>query len=306
MEASSATVNDSLVGRVLAGKFQIEAFVGAGAMGSVYRARQLALDKVVAIKVLKPELATEAGFAARFKREAKAASSLDHPNSVLILDFGVEPDNLMYMAMEFLAGQNLSWLVSTAWPLPDDQIVSIMCQALSALARAHDVGVVHRDLKPDNIMILGERNDDGHPVVKVCDFGIAKLITRKSGGETRALTNLGMVLGTPEFMSPEQGRGEELDGRSDIYSLGVILFQILTGQLPFDSETPLGLVYKHAMEPLRPPIECNPNANPRLDGVVRRAMEKQSPTGHWTRSACSAPAPRRAAKCCRLARANMT
>src|SRR5260370_9358085 len=164
MEASSDTVNDSLVGRVLAGKFKIEGFVGAGAMGSVYRGRQLALDKVVAIKVLKPELATEAGFAARFKREAKAASSLDHPNSVLILDFGVEPDNLMYMAMEFLAGQNLSWLVSTAWPLPDDQILSIMCQALSALARSHDVGVVHRDLKPDNIMILWQRNADAPPV----------------------------------------------------------------------------------------------------------------------------------------------
>ena len=273
MEGSTATVTDPLIGRMLAGKFRIDGFLGAGAMGSVYRAKQVALDKDVAIKVLKPELAHESGFSERFKREARAASLLDHPNSVRIIDFDEEPDGLLYMAMEFLDGQSLAAVIEGSWPLEPAYFVSILLQVLSALNRAHDVGIVHRDLKPENIMILKHLDESGGPIVKVCDFGIAKMMSR--GKREGALTNIGAVIGTPEYMSPEQGRGEELDGRSDLYSVGIILYQMLTGRTPFEAQTSLGLIYKHANEEPRPPSELVPSVSPRLEAVALRALNKR-------------------------------
>jgi eukaryotic-like serine/threonine-protein kinase len=174
-------LDPALIGSTIAGKFTIESYIGAGAMGAVYRARQTALDKAIAVKVLHRELTTEEAFTARFKREAKAASHLDHPNSVRVIDFGVESDGIMYIAMDLLDGRDLLRVLADDWPLSSARIADIVMQALAALSVAHDMGVVHRDLKPENIMILAGSNDEGQPtdIVKVCDFGIAKLTERR-------------------------------------------------------------------------------------------------------------------------------
>src|SRR5579864_7327786 len=169
--------HEHLIGRTIAGKFVVEELLGAGAMGAVYRARQIALEKTVAIKVMHGEHAHDAMFAARFHREAKAASRLNHPNSMQVIDFGAEPDGLLYIAMEYLDGRSLHRLLREEWPLPAARIADITMQMLAALAVAHDMGVVHRDLKPENVMVLRTTDDDGRPkdLVKVCDFGIAKI-----------------------------------------------------------------------------------------------------------------------------------
>src|SRR5450432_703181 len=257
------------IGRTIAGKFEIESVIGQGAMGTVYKARQVALEKSVAIKVMHrsprmvsggtPPVGSDPSsrspssedemFAARFLREAKAASRIDHPNSLRVIDFGEEPDGVLYMAMEFLDGRDLFTVIREDFPLSTPRIVTLMLQALAAIAVAHEMGVVHRDLKPENIMVMHGTDDEGHPkdVVKVCDFGIAKITARhtdlnqsQQGGPK--LTTAGLVVGTPEYMSPEQGRGETLDARSDLYSIGVIMFQLMTGKLPFEAETALGVV----------------------------------------------------------------
>jgi serine/threonine-protein kinase len=270
----------ALLGRTIAGKFLIESYLGGGAMGAVYKARQVALDKDVAIKVLHGEHAGDAMFAARFQREAKAASKLDHPNSVRVLDFGQEPDGLLYLAMELLPGRDLFHVILEDWPISTQRAADIATQALAALAVAHDMGIVHRDLKPENIMLMSGTDDEGHArdVVKVCDFGIAKFTdapeARTTGGGQK-LTTQGIVVGTPEYMSPEQGKGEMLDARSDLYSMGVILYQLMTGRLPFEAETALGVVLKHVTEDPIPPRTVNPAADARLEAVCLKAMRKK-------------------------------
>src|SRR3954470_17120227 len=195
---------EALIGRTIAGKFEIEARVGEGAMGSVYRARQITLGTTVAIKVLHRQLAGEPMFAARFLREAQAASRVDHPSSMRVIDFGEEPDGLLYIAMEYVDGKTLAQVIEDDSPLPVARIVDIASQALAALAVAHDLGVIHRDLKPENIMIIDGQDDEGrtHDLVKVCDFGVAKLL--EGGSRAPNVTAEGLIVGTPEYMSPEQ------------------------------------------------------------------------------------------------------
>jgi serine/threonine-protein kinase len=260
---------------VVAGNFRIDKLIGAGAMGNVYKAEQLSLGKAVAIKVLHPHLMGDDKLVGRFKREAKSASLLNHPNSIQIIDSGQDADGTLYIAMELLEGRDLAQVIRDDFPLPLPRVVRIMSQVLAALDEAHAQGVVHRDLKPSNIMLISRR--DQKDFVKVCDFGIAKA-TLGGGEEDRAamLTIQGLVCGTPEYMSPEQARAEPLDGRADLYSAAVILYQLLTGDIPFRAESPMGIVSRHLTETPRPPSQVRPDLQiPRLtDDVVLRGMEK--------------------------------
>jgi serine/threonine-protein kinase len=279
-----ATSPDALVGRTIAGKFVIEARIGSGAMGAVYRARQIALEKTVAIKVLHGEHLGDPQFVSRFHREAKAASRLNHPNSMQVIDFGEDPDGLLYIAMEYLDGRSLHRVLRDDRPLPATRIADILMQTLAALAVAHDMGVVHRDLKPENIIVLSGTDDDGRvrDIVKVCDFGIAKISDARayrsgSGGDRESgapLTTAGLIVGTPEYMSPEQGRGEKLDPRSDLYAVGVILFEMLAGRVPFEAENALGVLLRHVSEAPPRPSEVAGEVHAGLEAVCLRALLK--------------------------------
>jgi len=269
-----------LVGRSIAGKFVVESLIATGGAGSVYRARQLALDRTVALKVLRQDIARDAHFIERFKREARAASRLDHPNSVRVFDFGSVDDSLLYLAMEYVEGRTLHHLIEEEWPLGEARIVDIMSQVLSAIAVAHDMEVIHRDLKPDNIMILRAKSDDGEEteLVKVCDFGIATLgaiQNDRTGGQAGGpwATMDGSLVGTPGYMSPEQARGEQADRRSDIYSAGVILYHMLVGRPPFEGESAYFVAMKHITDSPLPPSQITA-VDPALEAVCLRALSK--------------------------------
>jgi serine/threonine protein kinase len=266
-------VNDEHIGQVLQGKYKVEALIGEGGMGKVYRARQTVLDKPVVLKVLRSSLLSDERTVARFQREAKAASRLNHPNSISILDFGQDArSGALYIAMEYVAGKDLHQVLSREWPLPEARVVKIVVQVLSALADAHGAGVIHRDLKPENIMVENRRGED---VVKVLDFGIAK-IQDASGEEGPALTRAGFVCGTPEYMSPEQARGGPIDSRSDLYAVGVILYQLTTGVLPFESDSAVGFATKHLTAEPPPPSRRRPDAriSQGLERVILKALAK--------------------------------
>jgi serine/threonine-protein kinase len=269
-----------LVGRSIAGKFVVEALIASGGAGTVYRARQLALDRIVALKVLRQDVARDPHFVERFKREARAASRLDHPNSVRVFDFGHVDESLLYLAMEYVEGRTLHHMIEDEWPLGEARIVDIMSQVLSAIAVAHDMEVIHRDLKPDNIMIIRGKGDDGEETesAKVCDFGIATLgaVQNDTGGAQAGgpwATMDGSLVGTPGYMSPEQARGESADRRSDIYSAGVILYHMLTGRPPFEGDSAYFVAMKHITDAPLAPSEITA-VDPGLEAVCLRALSK--------------------------------
>src|SRR5262245_34213342 len=264
---------DPLPGRVIGGNFRIEKLIGAGAMGNVYKALQLSLGKPVAIKVLHHHLLKDERLVARFKREAKSASLLNHPNSIQIIDSGEDDDGTLYIAMELLTGRDLAHVIRDDFPLPLLRVGRVMTQVLNALDEAHAQGVVHRDLKPSNIMLIERRGEKDF--VKVCDFGIAKA-TLGEDDRSAMLTVQGLVCGTPEYMSPEQARAEPLDGRADLYSAAVILYQMLTGDIPFRADSAMGIISRHLSEPPPAPSRVRPDLNipAVVDQIVLRGLEK--------------------------------
>ena len=228
-----AAPESSLVGQVIADRYHVIKKLGEGGMGQVYLAEHVKMGRRSAIKVMSPSMVHDPDAVARFNREAANASRITHPNVCAVYDFGETPDGLIYLAMEFVEGEPLTELLAREGALPAARATAIFKQTADALQAAHDLGIVHRDLKPDNIMIA--RGRDGSDQVKVVDFGIAKAV---GGDETgQKVTKTGLVVGTPEFMSPEQLSGDKVDGRSDLYSLGLVYFRMLTGQLPFQAET---------------------------------------------------------------------
>jgi serine/threonine-protein kinase len=255
--ASQRSEKDALIGRTLPGGYRVTHLVGVGGMGRVYCAEQVALGRTVAVKVVHPHLADDELAAARFLNEARAASRLSHPNSVAIFDFGRTDDGQPYIVMEYLRGRDLGRVAQTEGPLPLRRVVEVLRQTLAALGEAHALGIVHRDLKPDNIVLEPMRS--GLDFVKVVDFGLAKLLGGEATRERSALTRPGLVCGTPEYMSPEQGRGDELDGRSDLYSVGVVLFELLAGCQPFLADSATKTLLLHLTEPAPDPRDVAPD-----------------------------------------------
>ncbi len=268
-----SAMKDRWIGKVVAEKFRIDGLIGEGAMGRVYRGEQLSLGKPVAIKLLHAHLGGEPRIAKRFHREARAASRLSHPNSLQIIDFGEASDGTLFIAMELLEGEDLQAIVDHDAPLSPARIGDLVVQTLRALDEAHHAGIIHRDLKPENVVVLSERS--GRERVKVCDFGIAKIT--ESDGRGTAITKDGYVCGTPEYMAPEQARGEPIDPRVDIYSAGVMLYQLLTGKVPFAADSALGVITKHVMDEPVPPREVRPEWGiPRsLERIAMRALQKR-------------------------------
>jgi len=233
-------ITDPFIGTVVGERYRIVSRIGVGGMGAVYRAEHTMMRRDLAIKVLLPELGGKEEFARRFEREAESASRLTHPNIITVTDFGRTREGSLFLVMEFLAGESLSDAIG-AGPMPPARALAIIRQILRALEHAHAAGVVHRDLKPENIMLV--ERDGQRDVVKILDFGIAKVTQPQSAGE--ALTQAGVIFGTPEYLSPEQALGEAVDARADIYAAGVILYEMLAGRRPFENEDKVKIISMH-------------------------------------------------------------
>ena len=271
---------DPQIGNIIAGRFRIEELIGQGGMGKVYRARHLALERTVCLKMLKPALLEDPTLVGRFEREAKAASRLNHPNGISVLDFGRNDlDGSLYIVMEYVQGKDLRIVLRDEWPLAESRLCNIMAQVLAALAEAHAHKVIHRDLKPENIMI--EQRRDQADFVKVLDFGIAKILDSDVPG----LTRNDVVCGTPQYMAPEQATGSLLDQRCDLYAVGVILYQMATGHLPFDGQNSMEVLTKHVNETPVPPRQRQPDApiSEAMEALILRALEKDP--GHRPQTA---------------------
>jgi serine/threonine-protein kinase len=271
-DPASDPTADPLLGRVLGGRYRLIERLGQGGMGTVYRATHTLMDKPVALKILRAELATDAEAVARFHREARSASRLDHDHCIRVTDFGQSDDGLLFLVMELLDGHSLSY-VTRRGPVPSARAAAIGVAIAEALGHAHEQGIVHRDLKPDNVFLA--RRAKGREIVKVLDFGLAKLASDSALGPS--ITRDGTVFGTPEYMAPEQAEGEKLDGRTDIYALGIILYQLVTGEVPFKSSNFVALLTKQVAELPIPPRELRPDLDipPGLEQVILHCLEKR-------------------------------
>jgi len=262
-----------LVGQVIADRYHVTKKLGEGGMGQVYLAEHVKMGRRSAIKVMNPAMVHDPDAVARFNREASNASRITHPNVCAIYDFGETSDGLIYLAMEFIEGEPLTDLLEREGALPVPRAVTIFLQVAEALQAAHDLGIVHRDLKPDNVMLT--RRKDGADVVKVVDFGIAKAVGGDQAGQK--VTKTGLVVGTPEFMSPEQLSGDTLDGRSDLYSLALVFYRMLSGKLPFEATSVQETMIKRLTdEPTklakaRPDLTFPPGLQPVLDTALARS-----------------------------------
>jgi serine/threonine-protein kinase len=262
---------NDLVGSVIAERYHVLKKLGEGGMGQVYLAEHVKMGRKSAVKVMNPGMVHDADAISRFNREAANASRINHPNVAGIYDFGETADGLIYLAMEFIEGESLTSVVEKAGALTPSRSAEITRQAAEGLQIAHDMGIVHRDLKPDNIMIA--RGRDGADLVKVVDFGIAKA----AGSENQKVTKTGLVVGTPEYMSPEQLAGDKLDGRSDIYSLALVAFNMMTGKLPFQAESAQESMIMRLTDEPKTLQEMKPDTSwpPEVQNVMRKALQRR-------------------------------
>jgi serine/threonine protein kinase len=263
---------DATLGRVLGGRYAVESVVARGGMGIVYRARHLAVGRLVAVKILRADLARNTEALARFHREAQAAAAIGHPHIIEVIDFGHSPEGDAYLVMELIDGIDLAGLLRREGRLPVARALGIARQVADALGAAHAKGIVHRDLKSENVMVLSR---DAGDYAKVLDFGISKVLEDDQG--RAPITRDGVVLGTPQYMAPEQGSdGALVDHRADLYALGCILFELLTGALPYEGKTPMEVMYKHNHAPI--PRPSSRRAEVRLpsavDALVVRLLAK--------------------------------
>jgi eukaryotic-like serine/threonine-protein kinase len=287
--------NDSWLGRTIAGRYKVEARLGEGGMGSVYRVEHTHMRKRLALKVLHREMTSQPEIVARFEREAMAAAHIEHPNVAGATDFGKLDDGTCFLVLEYVEGTSLRTQIDEG-PLPQARAVHITVQILGALKRAHELGIVHRDLKPENIQLIEK---DGDPdFVKVLDFGIARVPIGSIGASHRAgdsvgpsLTRAGMVYGTPEYMAPEQALGQDVDGRSDQYAVGVMLFEMLTGKRPYDNKDKVALLGQHVAGPI-PSVKARAPEGavaPSVNDVVTKMLAK-SPSDRYEDAADAAEA----------------
>jgi serine/threonine-protein kinase len=268
---------DPYRGMTLDGRYRIDRVLGRGGMGTVYAAKLVALDKAVALKLLRPVQDDDGQAVGRFEREARAASRLGNPHIVDIFDFGRSQNGLSYLAMELLEGEDLGNVLARERRLPLERALRIALQCCTALGAAHAAGIVHRDLKPENVFLV--TRGDEREFVKIVDFGLAKISeTEQDGAPGRKLTRTGMIFGTPQYMSPEQGMGRPTDHRSDIYALGLILYELLTGKVPFDGETFMSVIQQHLSDP--PPalrsMEPSVDVPPSVEAVIYRCLDKRA------------------------------
>ncbi len=264
--------SSDLVGQVVADRYHILKKLGEGGMGAVYLGEHVKMGRKSAIKVMMAAMANDPDAVARFNREASNASRISHPNVCQIFDFGETSDGLIYLAMEYIEGHSLKDLVEDEGALPAPRAANIIRQAADALQAAHDLGIVHRDIKPDNIMVIQGR--DGADIVKVVDFGIARAVGGDEPGQK--VTKTGLVVGTPEYMSPEQLSGDKLDGRSDTYSLGLVLYRLVTGTLPFQADSAQETMIKRLTDDPMPLSEARTDIDfpPKLQLVMNTALAR--------------------------------
>jgi len=262
-----------LIGKILAGRYEIIEVVGKGGMATVYKARDNLLNRYVAVKVLKDEYAKDEVFVKRFRTEAQSAASLIHPNIVSVFDVG-EDNGINYIVMELLDSKTLKDYIEEKGPLSSELTLKIAAQVASALEAAHKAHIVHRDIKPQNIML------NKNLVAKVTDFGIAK-VTNTS---TATITSFGKTMGSVHYFSPEHAKGGYTDAKSDLYSLGVVMYEMATGKLPFDADSPVSVALKHIQEEPVPPIEVNPSVSKPLNDIILKAMRKSTATRYQTAS----------------------
>lgn len=274
MSVELAVTDDPFIGRTVADRFEVLSRVGSGGMGTVYRAKQMPLERNVALKLLREEVSWDPDTVTRFHREAKAMSLLQHPNTVRVFDFGQTKDDVLFLAMELLEGETITQRLHREGALDPKVAVRIAQQVLDSLHEAHSKGIVHRDLKPDNI-VLADVEGHAEPVVKVLDFGIAKVFEGDNDFDSLE-TQAGTVFGTPRYMSPEQAQGKSLDARSDLYSVGVLLYQMLTGVPPFQDDDAVVVMAKHIRDAPVPAMKMAPTRpiTKRLDKVLLKSLEK--------------------------------
>lgn len=274
----SAGEQQDLLGSIVAERYHVMKKLGEGGMGQVYLAEHVKMGRKSALKVMHPGMVKDVDAISRFNREAANASRISHPNVAAVYDFGETPDGVIYLAMEFVDGPPLAKVIEQAGALPAKRAAEIVRQSGEALAVAHDMGIVHRDLKPDNIMVAKTR--DGGDLVKVVDFGIAKA----AGSEAQKVTKTGLVVGTPEYMSPEQLAGDKLDGRSDIYSLALVAFNMLTGKLPFPADSAQESMIMRLTDRPKPLSEMRPEVSwpAEVQAVMDRALERDANARYQT------------------------